>query len=80
MDVSGGSVGRVFAFRVDVSGGSVGRVFAFRVNVSRGSVRRVFRGVIVIAVGAVNVFRFARDGRVGRFLATGERPERGDGE
>ena len=56
------------------------RVFAFRVNVSGGSVRRVFRGVVVVAVRAVNVFRFARGGRVGRFLTTDERPERDDGE
>ena len=78
VNVSGGAVGRVFAFDVNVSGSAVGRVFAFDVDVSGSAVRRVFRGVVVTAVGAVNV-----SGGVGRALrsgATDERAERGDGE
>ena len=53
-------------------------VFGFAVNVSGGSVRRVFNGVV--AVRAVNMFRFCGFGNVAVFLAADERPEGGDGE
>ena len=78
VNVPGSAVRRIFAFDVNVPGGAVERVFALDVNVPGGAVRRVFLGVIVVAVGAVDVFRF--DGRVLRRTATGEGSERGDGE